>query len=382
MHIVVVPRIARRYVASLVAAAALVCSAAPAAQAATSAPVSHQVSQSPAQVRAYWTPQRLQSAAPVDSPEVAGPSYSIASLASAVSQASGQAVEIHPTSGRSTYASEPGSETSFPQRVHGKVFFTVPTQGDFACSGTLVASLLRNVVVTAGHCVDDPDVQQWSVNLIFIPAYRDGVAPLGAYPATSLLSTDEWTTSGDLSYDVGIAQLATPLEDQLGARGIVFNKPPKSTYQIFGYPGLPNPPYNGERLVACDASFFSLQYTGHPFSTIAYPCDMQEGSSGGGWVTPAGVVASVVSHGSCEFDPSTCGQIAGPYFGDAIKALYNKAGGSAECPPARLVAKQDGKQFKKARKLARHHSSRKAAKRLKKASRKLNKAKNKRDGVC
>ncbi|MEK6252575.1 MAG: hypothetical protein AABM43_11645 [Actinomycetota bacterium] len=105
---------------------------------------------------------------------------------------------------------------------------------------------------------------------------------------------------------------------------------------------------------------------------------MQEGSSGGGWVTPAGAVASVVSHGSCEFDPSTCGQIAGPFFGDTIKTLYNKAGGSAECPPA----KQAGKQVKKAKKLARHHSSRKAAKRLKKASRKFNKAKNKRDGVC
>ena len=382
MQLLVRPHVARRCVASLAAAAALVCSATPAAQAATRAPVSHPVSQSPAQVRAYWTPQRMQSAEPVDSPDVAGPSAAVASAASANSQAKGQVVEIHPTYGISTYDYQPGSETSFPQRVHGKIFFTVPTQGDFACSGTLVASLLRNVVVTAGHCVDDPDVQQWSVNLIFIPAYRDGAAPLGTYPATSLLSTDEWTTSGDLSYDVGIAQLATPLEDQLGARGIVFNKPPKSTYQIFGYPGLPNPPYNGERLVACDASFFSLQYTGHPFSTIAYPCDMQEGSSGGGWVTPAGVVASVVSHGSCEFDPSTCGQIAGPYFGDTIKALYNKAGGSAECPPARLVAKQDAKRVKKARKVARHHSSRKAAKRLKKASRKFNKAKNKRDGVC
>ncbi|MEK6252576.1 MAG: hypothetical protein AABM43_11650 [Actinomycetota bacterium] len=190
---------------------------------------------------------------PNRSPEVAGSSSSIASLASAESQASGQTVEIHPTSGKSTYDYQPGSETSFPQRVHGKIFFAVPGQGNFACSGTLVASLLRNVVVTAGHCVDDPDVQQWSTDLIFIPAYRDGAAPLGAYPAASLLSTDEWTKAGDLSYDVGIAQLATPLEDQLGARGIVFNKPPKSNYQIFGYPGLPNPPYNGERLVACDS---------------------------------------------------------------------------------------------------------------------------------
>ena len=168
MQLLVPPHLARWCVASLAAAAALVCSAAPAAQA-TSAPVSHPVSQSPAQVRAYWTPQRMQSAEPVDSPDVAGTAAAVAS-ASANSQGTGQAVEIHPTYGISTYDYEPGSETSYPQRVHGKIFFTVPTQGDFACSGTLVASLLRNVVVTAGHCVDDPDVQQWSVNLIFIPA--------------------------------------------------------------------------------------------------------------------------------------------------------------------------------------------------------------------
>jgi len=151
MQLLVVPRIARWFAASLVAAAALVCSAAPPAQAATSAPVSHPVSQSPAQVRAYWTQQRMQSAEPVASPEVAGPPAAVASAASTGSQADVQAVEIHPTSGRSTYDYEPGSETSFPQRVHGKIFFTIPTQGDFACSGTLVASLLRNLVITAGH---------------------------------------------------------------------------------------------------------------------------------------------------------------------------------------------------------------------------------------
>jgi hypothetical protein len=72
MQVVVPAPVARWCVASLAAVAALACSEAPAAQAETSVPVSHHVSQSPAQVRAYWTLQRLQSAEPVDSPEVAG----------------------------------------------------------------------------------------------------------------------------------------------------------------------------------------------------------------------------------------------------------------------------------------------------------------------
>lgn len=357
--------------ALLAAAAVLAWSAAPV----DAAVVTRAVSASAADVRAYWTPQRMQGAEPVDLPET-GRSPSSAGAA----RSWGRTVQIASTSGVAQYDFEPGSETTFPQSVHGRIFFTIPGEGDASCSGTLVASRLRNVVFTAAHCVHYPGSQP-STNVTFVPAYRDGSEPFGEYPAAGLLAPEEWTSRFDLSYDVAIVQLPVPLEQTLGARGIAFNKAPGTTYRIFGYPGEPSPPYNGQRLIQCDAAFFGLESVGsHPFSTIAFPCGMRQGSSGGGWVNPEGSVVSVVSHGYT--DPALDGMIAGPYFGDAVKRLYNAAGGSAECPPARQAVRSAQKQVKKARKAAKRNSSRKAKKKLRRAGRRLAKAKSKRDSVC
>ncbi len=367
-----VPRLAPRLAAAVAAVAALAVSASPA----YAGVVSRQLPQSPAQIRAYWTPQRMEAADPVDLPPASG--STVASGGS--EQANAQPSQIHPTTGTAAFDFEPGSETNFPQRVHGKVFFTIPNVGDAACSGTVVASRLKNVVFTAGHCVHYPGSEP-STNFVFVPGYRDGAEPLGEYPATTLLAPDEWNTDADPSFDVAIAEISAPLELTLGGRGIAFNKPPRTAYQIFGYPGLPNPPYDGGRLIECDAPFFGLEEgISHPFSTVVFPCTMREGSSGGGWINPAGDLVSVVSHG--YLDPSLDGQMAGPYFGQAVKQLYNQAGGSAECPPAKQAVVKARKQLKKANKADRRKSSRKTGKKLKKAKRRFAKKKNARDAVC
>jgi hypothetical protein len=347
------------------------------AAAAKAAVVSRTATQDPAQVRAYWTEQRMDAAEPLALPGAAAPQASPtpASLASR-----GHAVEIDETSGVTHFDLEPGSETSFPQSVHGKIFFTIPGAGDAACSGTLVASRLQNVVLTAGHCVQYPGASP-SSNVVFVPGYRDGAEPFGEYPASGVLAPAEWSSRFDISYDVAILQLAAPLERTLGARGVAFNKAPNTSYRIFGYPGKPSPPYNGERLVQCDASFFALENAGsHPFSTIAFPCGMRQGSSGGGWVNPEGQVASVVSHGYT--DPALDGLITGPYFGDAVKRLYNAAGGSAQCPPARQAVRKAQQRLRKLRRTARRSSSHRPKKRLRRAGRQLAKAKSRRYSVC
>jgi Trypsin-like peptidase domain len=354
----------------LAAAAALAWSAA--AQAAV---VSRAATQDAAEVRAYWTEERMEAAELMALPGPAMPQAS----AAAVQGSRGSAVEIAATSGVSHFDLESGSETSFPHSVHGKIFFTIPGEGDAACSGTLVASRRQNVVFTAGHCVHYPGSAP-SSNLVFVPGYRDGAQPFGEYPAISVLAPGEWSSRFDISYDVAIVQLATPLERTLGARGVAFNKAPNTSYRIFGYPGHPSPPYNGERLIQCDASFFALEsVASHPFSTIAFPCGMRQGSSGGGWVNPEGQVVSVVSHGYT--DPSLDGLIVGPYFGDAVQRLYNAAGGSAQCPPARQAVKKAQKRLRKLRRAARG-SARQTKKRLRRAGKRLAKAKSKRDSVC
>jgi hypothetical protein len=217
--------------------------------------------------------------------------------------------------------------------------------------------------------------------MIFVPGYRDGAMPFGAFAVSVVLVPAEWASDFDSSYDVAVAELAAPIEQTLGARGIAFNKPPKTNYKIFGYPAEPADMYDGERLVECDASLFGLELgSSHPFSSVAYPCDMAQGASGGGWVNPAGDVVSVNSH--IYTDPSLARQIAGPYFGDAIKRLYNAAGGSAQCPPAKQALKAAKGKARKARKLAKRSGSRHAKQRLRKANRRLSKARGKRDKYC
>jgi Trypsin-like peptidase domain len=344
--------------------------------------VAKAVTASPAQVRAYWTPERMQAAEPADLPQVVAAPVAAASRASTVRR---RPTSIHGSPGIAAFDFEPGAETGFPQRVHGKIFFTAPGVGDAACSGTIVASRLRNVVFTAGHCVIGAP-GQWSTNLVFVPGYRDGSEPFGEFPATALLAPDEWVATGDIAYDVAIAQLSVPLEATLGARGIAFNKPPRSDYAIFGYPGKPAPPYNGQRLIQCDAPFYGLEVSqSHPFSTVAYPCDMRQGASGGGWVNSAGQVVSVVSHG--YEDPSRTGQIVGPYFGDAVKRLYNRAGGSAQCQPAQQALGKAKKRFRRTRKAVTRAAGGRAqgsrvSKRLRKARRGLEKAKQRHSQVC
>jgi hypothetical protein len=343
--------------------------------------------QDPAQVRSYWTPERMQSAQPLQVPAFSGAAVLPSPGYARARRSRGRVVRIHATRGELADF-QPGAETTFPNLVHGKVFFTLPSLGDFACSGTLIASRLHNVVFTAGHCAYDPDTAQAATNWVFVPGYRDGSEPLGEFPAATLLTSDEWVAGGDTNFDVAVAELANPLEDLIGARGIAFNKAPNTDYEIFGYPGEPDPPYDGQRLIECDAPFYGLELApSHPFSIVAYPCNMTHGASGGGWVDPAGEVVSLSSH--VYSDPALDDQIAGPFFGDEIKKLYNAAGGSAECPPARHAVKSARKrlrnarrQVKRAHRRAARRGSRRARRRLHRARRSLGRAQSRRDSVC
>jgi hypothetical protein len=383
MRAVLVQGHVRRRAAILAAFAGAIALLPFSARPAGAAVVSGPPANSPSEVRAFWTPQRMEAAQPVELRRADDPK--VESDPAPASYRSGRSVEIPPSSGSSLYDFQPGGETGYPQSVHGKVFFTIdPGDGsapiDAMCSGTLVSSLLKNVVFTAGHCAQYPGYPP-STNLVFVPGYRDGAEPFGEYPAQTLLAPAEWIKDFDTSFDVAIAQLSSPLETTLGGRGIAFNKPPRTAYKIFGYPAEPEETYDGEKLVECDAPFLGLEFgLSHPFSTIVYPCGMGGGSSGGGWVNSKGDVVSVVSHG--YENPALAGQMVGPFFGDAVKRLYNEAGGSAQCPPAKQAAKQAKQRVKKARKAAKRSGSAKARKKLRKANQRLSKAKSRRDSYC
>jgi len=211
-----------------------------------------------------------------------------------------------------------------PCRTHGMIFGRAFGQR-YSCSGTVVNSDNRSMVWTAGHCVHGLDAQgqgEFFEDLIFVPGYENGVEPFGSWAAQELLAPTRWRNREDLRYDFAAIVLAPNtsglIADVVGSRGIAFNQQPNESFQSFGYPALPNPPFDGELLQSCTSGGSGRILDG----VIAMGCDMQEGSSGGGWLIRDEYVSSIQSFGAPILFPRVA---FGPYLGDAAKTLYDFA---------------------------------------------------------
>ncbi len=327
------PRRARRTLAALVAAAAALAAAAP-------APAAERVGEPAAEVRDYWTPSRMRAAEPVEevvpatapapqapAPVIGGvPTYVPPAEASAPSRAklrSGAPRVELPMLSRLV-----PDESAAGVRMHGRVFFTIPSgpeADDYSCSGTVVNSQNRRVVWTAGHCAYERDGGGYVENWTFIPAYRDGAAPFGEWPAKRLLVTGRYSRAQDIRYDFAAAAVARDpagqaIQDVVGARGIAFNQVRRQRYSAYGYPVVGR--FAGNRR---EYSCASDEQGGDRFfptepRPLAISCDMTGGASGGGWIAPGGVLLSDTSYGYGN-DPFT---LYGPYLGDAAENLYRE----------------------------------------------------------
>ena len=95
------------------------------------------------------------------------------------------------------------SYQTYPYSTVGVMFFK---QGGIAyrCSA---ASIGNYAIWTAGHCIHagDGNPGTWSTDVIFVPAYQNGNAPLGVWQASdeNLWITTGWRDLKDLRYDMG-----------------------------------------------------------------------------------------------------------------------------------------------------------------------------------
>jgi hypothetical protein len=290
--------------------------------------------------QAYWTARRMQEAIPrrlavpggsrpLARPTPDGPAGWVAGRAPATSSRALAPKSIPYSSG---FVSTP---SAYPFSANGKLFFTDPeTTLNYVCSGTVVSAASKSLVWTAGHCVHPGDGSaSWYTNVMFVPGYDNGAAPLGQWFATESFSTAGWTQSGDFSFDMGAITVAPDaqgrfIEDVTGSRGIAWNLPPEQHWQAFGYPAAA--PFSGGRQYMCDSDFggFDPQPATIPVP-IAIGCNMTGGSSGGGWIVEDTYLNSVNSFGYST-QPNV---LYGPYFGDAAAELYSAVGGGIEPPP-------------------------------------------------
>jgi hypothetical protein len=302
--------------------------------------------QATAGVAAYWSAARMRAAEPLrlvlparrPSAAAADPQDRPA-FVPPVAPGAGGAPLLPGVGDASGSAFSPGDERALPNRLHGKVFATFHEIGDFSCSATAVNSPGRSLVISAGHCVFDPQTGEWAANWVFVPGYRDGKAPYGRWVARVLRSTDPWVSSENVSFDVGAASMSRnrngrALGDVIGGRGIGFGQSRDRVYTSYGYPA--EMPYDGESLQACRSPYRGDDPDTDPPRTMRITCDMTGGSSGGGWVSD-GMQLSLNSY--CTGLVLICldnTSMYGPYFGDAVKKLYKRSRGS---PPPKCAGR-------------------------------------------
>ena len=198
----------------------------------------------------------------------------------------------------------------------GKVFFSDGPY-NYVCSGTALAG---NVVWTAGHCVNEGPGDFYT-NFLFVPAYRDGDAPFGKFPALRLMTTDRWRTLGEYGVDVGAAipepnEHGQELAAVVNERPIDFNEPRQQSYRAYGYPAAGK--FNGKRLRVSNTAWSRDDRSADP-DTMGVPCDMTGGSSGGGWLNSTHEVVSVNSYGY----QSLKNVMFGPHLEAEAQGLYN-----------------------------------------------------------
>jgi len=248
-----------------------------------------------ARVLDYWTPQQMRSARPLDEPLGA----SLATM---------------------SYA--PVAEPSVPPNVvNGRLFIRQKGQKGY-CSATAIDSPSRQLVLTAGHCVNSGPLgirgnSAWSRYVLFVPAYSNGIAPFGAFPArrNAVFALPDWVQFANPNFDVG-AILVSPNRDGHnvadavgGGVSIVLNQSRHQQFQTFGYPG------KTRAMQACESPYvgddsLTYQIPGPP--TMAIRCHWAPGASGGGWLIGEGTaINGLTSYGKRRDKVHTFS----PYFG-------------------------------------------------------------------
>ena len=219
------------------------------------------------------------------------------------------------------------SYQTYPYSTVGVMFFK---QGGiaFRCSA---ASIGNYAIWTAGHCIHagDGNPGTWSTEVIFVPAYQNGNAPLGVWTADdeNLWIPTAWRNSKDLRYDMGGAVLelngGNKISQVVGSLGFAYNMADSLHWTNIAYPS--EAPFNGGTQQICSGSFSYADTSMPSPSPVAMGCDITRGSSGGAWILDFSGSAggSNLLNGSNSYRyGSHPEEIYSPYFGSVARDFH------------------------------------------------------------
>jgi len=295
--------------------------------------VSSPVFQAAAQVQAYWTAERMLRAKPMPLPILSGgPNPSVAGGAAApagpmvlagsgapgsargndLAGAQAEAALVQASGPSPQFAAGTFAYTrfrlfkntnaqykTFPYSAAGQLFFTIPGQGDFICSGSSINSTNNSVIWTAGHCVNTPGTG-FHTNFLFQPGRREGSAPFGSWTVKQAFTTNQWANTGQFEFDHGalVARLGGTSNNKLGVAvgflGFLANASRLQQWSLHGWPAAPRilnqtPPgaqFDGLHHEICHSAFGATDDPSVNGGALAngVGCDKTGGTSGGPWI--------------------------------------------------------------------------------------------------
>lgn len=192
------------------------------------------------------------------------------------------------------------ADRAYPYRTVGKLFFSIDGS-PYVCSGSVIQ---RRVVATAGHCVHSGNAGGFFDNFVFVPSFRDGVAPFKAWNWRYVITTGAWASGGG-----GVPNAADYAMIEFGDQPIATGGPSTKLGNVTGWLGWQTVSLNSNHtsklgypcnLDRCQKmqNVTSNSYRPTSPNNVEYGSDARGGSSGGPWVQNFAVMAGGGGAGS------------------------------------------------------------------------------------
>lgn len=227
-------------------------------------------------------------------------------------------------------AGMPSARVTSGSRTIGALFFD-DGEGSHYCTASVIRSSKRNLLVTAAHCLYNPNTRQWHTHIAFVPRYDQGSRPYGTWPVWLMVVDRRWLSYGDEDMDIGFAAVQVMggrrIADVVGSNQLLVDQGVSGNVLVMGYPSKENNP--ADHPVWCSARVRQLGRNQMRFDCRGF----SGGTSGSPWIkgydrrTQSGYVMGVIGghEQGGAYDWRSYGSVLGGGAAELIVTANDKA---------------------------------------------------------